>query len=675
MMRTEILAPAGNFDSLVAAVRSGADAVYFGTGNFNARRNAGNFDAEELKRAIDFCHLHGVKCHITLNTLVGDSELDELKETLRHICQAKADALILQDLGVVKLAREICPDLELHASTQLSTGTFKGLKILKSLGFTRAVLPRELSKREIENIAKNSPLELEMFVHGALCMSVSGQCLLSAMLGSRSGNRGLCAQPCRLPFAVKNGTGTDLSLKDLSLVEEIKELSELGIKSFKIEGRMKRPEYVSAAVTACRESLDGEYSDGRKEELKALFSRSGFTKGYYEAKLGRDMFGFRQKENVTAATNDLLKKYAKIYEKETAVHTVDFVFTAHQNEQPALSAKTEDITAFVSTDITCEQAINKPLTAQKVIAQLQKCGGTVFNAGEIECEIDENISIPLSVINSMRREILAELADKITERKEYTVNEFEYSIHDRTLENKKVYLCFYDAAQIPDSIKCDRVFLPVDSSEEVIEKYNAGLFIPRGVFGNAEELTQKLKLSKAKYVLCNTLDAVSIAENAGKEIIGGPFLNIFNSISAQEIKNLGINETTLSYELTVNQISNLKADIKRGCVVYGRTPLMLTRNCPVRNGRTCSECKRNSKLTDRKGIEFPVMCQNGFSEIFNSRPVYMLDKLNEIKNTDFDMLIFTFESRKEIENVLSSNKTGKAPDKEFTRGLYYRGVE
>ena len=306
-MKTEILAPAGSFEALKAAVLSGADAVYFGTGNFNARRNADNFDGEGLKKAIDYCHLHNVKCHITLNTLVKDDELDEVISTIKRTCSLGADALILQDLAAVKLVSEICPEVQMHASTQLSTGTPEGLKLLKKLGFSRAVLPRELSLEQIKRIAENSPLELEAFVHGALCMCVSGQCLLSAMLGSRSGNRGLCAQPCRLPFAAENGTGTDLSLKDLSLIEEINELSSVGVCSFKIEGRMKRPEYVAAAVTACRESLENIYTAERKDELKSLFSRSGFTKGYYENKLGRDMFGTRQKEKVTSATAELLK--------------------------------------------------------------------------------------------------------------------------------------------------------------------------------------------------------------------------------------------------------------------------------------------------------------------------------------------------------------------------------
>lgn len=267
MKHPEILAPCGSEEALTAAVRSGADAVYFGAGDFNARRNADNFDSDALTRAAALCRAHGVRFHITLNTLVADSQLADLQKTVARICCISADALIVQDLGVLRLVRQMCPDMELHASTQMSVGTHAGLSLLHSCGFARAVLPRELSKSEIAALCADKPLELEMFVHGALCMCVSGQCLLSAMLGSRSGNRGLCAQPCRLQFAAEGGTGHDLSLKDLSLLENAGTLASLGIDSFKIEGRMKRPEYVAAAVTACKSALEGSYSAQQKSEL------------------------------------------------------------------------------------------------------------------------------------------------------------------------------------------------------------------------------------------------------------------------------------------------------------------------------------------------------------------------------------------------------------------------
>ncbi len=675
-MRTEILAPAGNFDSLTAAVRSGADAVYFGTGNFNARKNAANFEGFELERAVDFCRLHGVKCHIALNTLVGDDEIPEFKKTVKRICNLHADALILQDLGAAKIVREICPEIELHASTQLSTGTLEGLRLLKKLGFTRAVLPRELSKKEIEYIAENSPLELEMFVHGALCMSVSGQCLLSAVLGSRSGNRGLCAQPCRLPFSAQGGTGNDLSLKDLSLIDRLGELARMGIKSFKIEGRMKRPEYVCAAVTACRESLEGTLSAKRLEELEALFSRSGFTSGYYDAKTGRDMFGFRKKENVISATDALLKKYSSLYEKEKPVYTVDFKLTASQGKAPELIAETENHSVKSVSEYICRPALNVALDSQRAAKQLSKCGGTVFRPGKIDCEIDSGLSVPVQELNCLRRNALNALENKILQREGYKTGDFEFTEKGLGFSQKrKTYLFFYREDRIPDGIKYDRIFLPLGTDEKIIERYNAGVMLPRGVFFNEGELCEKLKLSPARYVLCNTLDAVAIALKSGKEIIGGPFLNIFNSVSLSELSQFGISEALLSYELSVKQISKLKPKIKTGCVLYGRIPLMLTKNCPVNNGKSCAVCSKNGKITDRKNIDFPVVCQNGFSEILNSRPLYMQDKADEIKNVYFGAYFFTTEKKDEVRAILNGREKGLKPENEFTRGLYYRGVE
>ncbi len=661
--------------SLVAAVRCGADAVYFGAGNFNARRNASNFSGDELREAVDYCHLHSVKCHVTLNTLISDGEMSELAETVKRICSAGADALIIQDLGVAKLVREICPEIAMHASTQLSTGTPEGIKLLSELGFTRAVLPRELSRTEIEKIASVSPIELEAFVHGALCMCVSGQCLLSAMLGSRSGNRGLCAQPCRLPFAAKGGTGTDLSLKDLSLIERINELNSIGVCSFKIEGRMKRPEYVAAAVTACRKALDGCYGESDKNELKALFSRSGFTDGYYEGKLGREMFGKREKDDVTSATSELLRKYEKLWEKENAVYPADFAFSAYIGEKPTLSAKACGRSVFVEGEKVCEQALNRSLDCDSVKAQLSKCGGTVFFADNIDCDIGENVSVPLSAINALRREALEKLAAEITYRKPYKLN--EYSFKKSKPDNpsrRELYIQFSSVEQIPEEIGCDRMFLPLDTDAEIIKKYRAGVTVPRGLFGNYGIIGEKLESSPAAYALCNTPDAVALARNAGKQVIGGPFMNIFNSVALCEAGKLGISEQTLSYELTTKQIADI-AGIKTGCVVYGRTPLMLTRNCPVRNGVDCKDCKRQSFLTDRKSIDFPVRCENGFSQLYNSVPTYMLDRLGEIRGTSFDMLVFTTESKREVSGILDAYRLHSAPKGDYTRGLFTRGVE
>lgn len=675
MKKPEVLAPCGSAEALLAAVRSGADAVYFGAGDFNARRNADNFGGDAFLAAVKQCRSHGVRFHVTLNTLVSDNQLTALQETVRRACETAADALILQDLGVLRLVRQMCPDMEKHASTQMSVGTRAGLELLRSRGFTRAVLPRELSESEIAALCKDKPLELEMFVHGALCMCVSGQCLLSAMLGSRSGNRGLCAQPCRLAFAAENGTGYDLSLKDLSLLENAEALSRLGIDSFKIEGRMKRPEYVAAAVTSCKSALAGTYTEQQKTELSALFSRSGFTEGYFKNSLGREMFGTRQKENVTAATNALLKKYAALYEKEHAVFPVDFTLTAKVGERPTLIADYRDGCASITGTTLCEAAKTVPLTEEKVRAQLQKCGGTVFYARNIACALSENVSLPLSVLNAMRRAVLEILEKQLCEKVPKPINTVCVSFVPHNAEVPKRYIRFRNPAQIPENVSADRIFLPLDTPRETLEFYNAGVYLPRGLFGTEEKILRKLKESGVKYALCDTLDAVAIAKHAGVEIIGGAFLNIFNTLALEELAEIGAAEATLSQELTVSQIGSLGGNLPRGVCVYGRTPLMLTRNCPVRNGKSCKDCNRQSGLTDRKGIFFPVLCENGFSEIFNSRPTYMGDRLSEIRNVDFHLYDFTTESKAKCAEILCAYAAGEPPVGEYTRGLFYRGVE
>lgn len=677
MTKPEILAPCGGFPALLAALRCGADAVYFGFGAFNARRNAANFSDEEAEKALRLCRLHGVRAHITLNTLVSDDELKNLAETLKRTCREAADALILQDLGVIRLARTLYPDLPRHASTQMTVGTPAGLRLLASRGFSRAVLPRELMKTEIAELSENTPLELEAFVHGALCMCVSGQCLLSAMLGSRSGNRGLCAQPCRLPFAADGGTGHDLSLKDLSLIDNLPELVKLGVCSFKIEGRMKRPEYVAAAVTACREALAGNYNDTREADLEALFSRSGFTDGYFENNRGKAMFGTRKKENVTAATNTLLKSYEKLYEKECAVRPVQFEFTAKINDAPRLVAVCDGHSVTVFGDTLCEPAKARPLTEETVEKQLQKCGGTVFFAKEIQYHIDENIALPLSELNALRRKALDALTEALSAPKPYKINEMPLldAFPAHKAGTKKWYFRFRDASAIPENLQFDRLFLPLSTPKQTLAKHHAGVYLPRGLFGSQKQTLKALRESGAPYALCDTLDAVAIAKEAGTEIIGGPFLNLFNTLALKEAEEIGVSEVAVSYELTVNQINRLGGELPRGVCVYGRTPLMLTRNCPIKNGMTCAQCGRKQSITDRKGIAFPVRCENGFSEIFNSRPTCLSDRIHELHNIDFYLLDFTTENKAECRQIIENYRRGAPADGAYTRGLYYRGVE
>ena len=407
-MSIEILAPCGSAESLIAAVRCGANAVYLGTKELNARRGADNFDGNGLKKAIEYAHARGVKVHITLNTLVSDAEMKSAYATVKTALEYGADAFIVQDLGLAKMMRECFPQAVLHASTQCSVNTPDGFRALEALGFSRAVIPREMSLDEIKEIRKSTDMELEIFVHGALCMCVSGQCYLSGMLGERSGNRGLCAQPCRLAFSADNSGSCDLSLKDLSLISHIKEIENAGVVSLKIEGRMKRPEYVAAAVTACKKAIEGSYSASDETVLKSVFSRSGVTDGYFTGKTD-GMFGTRQKEDVVSAAG-VLKELSHLYDNENPLLPIELDFVCRKGENITLTARALAKTVTAQADAP-ETAVNKPMTEDSVRARLSKLGGTQFYADGINIELDDGLIAPASVINALRREVVEKLSE------------------------------------------------------------------------------------------------------------------------------------------------------------------------------------------------------------------------------------------------------------------------
>ncbi len=674
--KSEVLAPAGSREALKAAVLCGADAVYLGVEALNARRSAENFSLEGLPETVDFCHSRGVKVYLTLNTLVNDDELKTAEKIIKCSYACGVDALILQDFAAVEIAKSVAPDMPLHASTQMSVQSLTGINALYKAGFSRAVIPRELSEAEIDYLCQNSPIELEMFVHGALCMCVSGQCYLSAMLGSRSGNRGACAQPCRLPFSADNSGSFDLSLKDLSLIDELNRLSDKGIASFKIEGRMKRPEYVAAAVTVCRQALSGKVDPSLKENLKSVFSRTGFTDGYYTNSLGSEMFGTRRKEDVVSAA-PVLSVLSKLYEKEKPCFRVDFDFAAKLDCPVVLSASVNNIKVVEKSEFITRTALNKPLDEYSVKEQLSKTGGTQYYPGEIICNIDENINVPVSVINKLRRSALEKITSEIIRRPERKPGDFYYIKNCRISENRPRIICrFRNESVIPDNSDCaDEIILPVNS---IKTKFNVSAELPRGIFGNDEKLLSSLVSLKEKgvsSVWAGTLDAMELGKKAGMRVNAGFGSNIFNSAALSYYEKQGIEKALLSAELTLNQIKNLGGNIPRGIFAYGRVPLMLTRNCPVKNKKSCESCKQKSFLTDRKSAEFPVDCISGCSELLNSRPVYTADRLKEIKNVDFILLYFTTETKSEAEKIISAYKTGAKPDFEFTRGLLYRGVE
>lgn len=680
-MAAEILAPAGGYDALVAAVRCGANAVYLGGKALNARRNASNFSDEELREAVAYCHARNVKVYLTLNTLVADSELETAYDAIECACNSHADALILQDIGLVSLVRQVCPDMPMHASTQMSVQSIEGIRELEKMGFARVVLPRELSESEIAAIAAKTDMELEYFVHGALCMCVSGQCLMSSVLGGRSGNRGLCAQPCRLPFGVNGKGGNALSLKDLSLVDELRRLEEAGVCSFKIEGRMKRPEYVAAAVTACKNSLNNINDYNINEALRAVFSRSGFTKGYFEGKLGKDMFGVRRKEDVEGAA-PVLSSLARLYDGEKPLLPADMELKFKRSEPLTLKVSACGKTAAVTGDIPSE-AVNKAVTEEELRDRLAKCGGTQFFAGDISIDLDEGLNAPASAINRLRRQALTELDGELAKGRDIPFTRTERFTAPHRAERMKLHARFFSEASVPDSLDgLARVILPIETSPETLKRVldsgaQAAVEIPSAVFSNADKYVKKLtelKENGLSLAWACGLDGVGIARRAGLRFACGFGMNIFNSVSVSEAAALGAEDCLLSCEVSLAQAAHIGGKLPRGLMIYGRIPLMMTRNCPVATKLTCAECGGRSYLLDRMGVRFPVRCKNGCSFVLNSRPLWLADKLNDIRNVDYGLLWFTDESKEECTRMISDYRRGGAPQGEFTRGLYYKGV-
>lgn len=663
--RPEILAPAGSMESLIAAVRCGANAVYLGTKGINARRCATNFTFEELKQAVEYCHAREVKIYLALNILISDSERELAYKTVEAGLSLGVDAFIIQDLGLAKIIHNHFPTARMHASTQCSVNSPEGFKALEKMGFVRAVLPREMSLDEIKEIRQATDMELEMFVHGALCMCVSGQCYLSAMLGGRSGNRGLCAQPCRLGFSADASRSCDLSLKDLSLIGNINEIAQAGVVSLKIEGRMKRPEYVAAAVTFCKKAIDGEYTASDENTLKSVFSRTGFTDGYFTGER-KDMFGTRQKEDVVAA-KDVLKELSHLYDNENPLVPIDIEFVCKANRKAELTARALGKEATVVGTVP-EAAINKPMTEETVKSRLAKFGNTQFYLNNITVELDDGLILPASVINSMRREAV----EILSEVKIEPFTQMPYKADRYAEKNCTPYYTarFLNPDSIPDKHPFKRIFIPIWSSDEDFVDNRAGVEIPRGLFGMEEKLTKRLEHLKkigVKKALCSNLGAYSLAKKMGFEVYGDFGLNIFNSESAQLF-----NSPILSFEATLEQTNRIGAK-DTGIIGYGYLPLMLTRNCPIKNHLGCSRC--TGKLTDRKGFEFKVKCSPyPCVEVLNPVPVYMGDRQKEIK-TDFIHFYFTDESKNQVEQIINLFKTGGQFDGKYTRGLTYRGVE
>ena len=692
----ELLSPAGSMEAVTAAVQNGADAVYFGYGDFNARRSAKNLTREEAAAAVSYCHLRGCKVNLTLNTLLTDRELPDAAELAAHASDIGVDAVIVQDLGAARMLRQSVPQLPIHGSTQMTVHSLDGVKLCADLGLTRVVLGRELDRDQIAYICQNSPIEIEIFGHGALCMCWSGQCFFSSVIGGRSGNRGLCAQPCRLNYGW-NGKADEypLSLKDLSLAGHLKQLQEMGVACLKLEGRMKRPEYV-AIVTGIYARALREGREPTPQELDTLaqaFSREGFTDGYYMGRKGPDMFGTRQEGK---EPRELYAQARSTYESGENRKEPVRLYALIQPDQPAQVAAEDRLghVARVEGPVP-EAARNVPLTREKVEAQLQRTGGTPFACEKTTAKVAQGLSLPLSELNDLRRRVLEELSRQRQMPPQRHREPYQPGVR---YENPKTPPIFTVSLRCADQLSSDLLrlrpallYLPAGEGashpEAVRRCLQAGIpvaaVLPR-ICTDAElpQLERELIAMRelgVEQALAGTWGAVRRAQQLGFQVRGDYGLGVYNSQTMKELKRLGLISATLSFELKLPQIRDLSKAIPAELIVYGRLPLMITENCIIHNHYGRHACGNVNLLTDRKGERFPVVkawgCRN---EILNSKKLFLADKQKDWQKLGLwgARLMFTTENALECAQVLERYlNQGKYQPNDFTRGLYYRDVE
>ena len=699
----ELLAPAGSMEAVAAAVQNGADAVYLGYGDFNARRNAKNFSEEEFAAAVSYCHLRGAKVYLTLNTLLTDRELPKAAEVAAQASAIGADAVLIQDLGVLRMLRQTAPDLPVHASTQMTLHNLDGVKMAADLGLTRAVLSRELSRDQIESICQRAPIEIEVFAHGALCMCYSGQCEMSAVIGGRSGNRGACAQPCRLPYGVneKAARGHPLSLKDANLSAYLQELDDMGVACLKLEGRMKRPEYVAVITGIYRRLLDEKRGPSREEsrQLEAAFSRSGFTDGYYKGRTGPEMFGTRP-ENAPEPKELFARAKAGYSREDSRRVPVDMVCTLRAGEPVSLTASAGGHTVRAEGPAP-EEARNRALTAEELQSRLEKTGGTVFRPRETRVELEEGLMLPASAVNALRRQALEGLEAALAQppvRRTGTPSPLPQA---QPGPDAPVLTCsIMRPEQLTEPLaQCETVYVPAELLEKLdldrwAEMTHICAVLPR-IFRTEDQAALRALLQqhrqKLSAVAIGNLGHLPIAESLGLPLWGDLGLNLFNSESLLFWKELGLEAAAVSMELRWQQLRDLRKVLPCEAVVYGRLPLMIMENCVIRNQLGCRDagrdyadrspacrCGQENVLVDRTGARFPLVGQWGHRcEIENSRVLFLADK-PEWRQLGLTRarLRFTTEPPEECVRVLRAyqGRSDYRPD-QLTRGLFYRGVE
>lgn len=693
----ELLSPAGSPEAVVAAVQNGADAVYMGFGNFNARRGAKNFTNEEFESAVRYCRVRGCKVYVTLNTLVSDREIPEALKMAGRACEAGADALLVQDLGLARILKCALPDMPLHASTQMSIHNLAGVEAAAEMGISRAVLARELSLEQIARIAERSPIEIEVFAHGALCFCHSGQCYMSALIGRRSGNRGACAQPCRLQYSL-GGRMDDypLSLKDNCLVKYLKELEAAGVACVKIEGRMKRPEY-TAIVTGIysRAIHDGtEPSETEMRQLEAAFSRQGFTDGYLMGQKGPQMFGVRGEPDKDA--NKLFAAARKEYaNSEIRRVPVKFFALVKAGENSRFAVEDAQGNKVIKEGPIPQKAESQAISQQTVYDQLYKTGGTPYACTDVSSVVDEGLYLPTSVLNEMRRTLLDALSEERKTPPVRKIGKMPKTPADvKILGKPKLIFQVTLAEQLTTELAefCpEYIYVPLEilvGNPLAVLPFAKNGAVPVAVLprviadDQSPEIMEKLKRACAMgidEVLVGNMGHVRFARLAGLNVRGDFGLNVYNSDTLQVLNAAGFLSATASFELRLSQIRDMRKPINTEAIVYGRLPLMVSDQCIIKNSAGQCNCHNPVSLSDRTGQLFPVMKEFGCRNvIYNAHKLFMGDKQEELKNCGLwgVRLLFTNEGAEECVRIAESyaGQSDYVPNG-FTRGLYYRGVE
>lgn len=695
----EILAPAGDWDMLRAAVYSGADCVYVGVEGFNARRPATNFGKDDLARAVAFCHARNCKVYAAFNTLVLPGQREQAAKAVQQVVTAGCDAIIVQDLGVAAIAKQVAPQLALHASTQMSVHSLAGVQQLAKWGFSRAILARELQEDEIAAIAVQSPIELEVFVHGALCVSVSGQCMMSAFLGGRSANRGACAGTCRLPFGAKTQAVTiensqakqrreennnHLSMKDLSILDALPRLQKMGIASAKIEGRLRGPEYCAVVVDSARKAALGHNYD--RQLLHDIFSRSGFTDGWFTAKPDKEMFGTRTAADLAAGKKALPKARA-LYRRERARVPITIAISiAQQGGRFILSDGIHQIEKEIHGSL--EKAARDMVPVLRQAAS--KTGGTPFYIKNPETDITiqtDGSFVAGPMLSELRRNALEELLNRreALPKNEKNSAALPQLANERKHETKEPTLRarFESYNQMPENAAelCDELVLPLWQAEQVPDCLRAKtwLWLPRVLFGQEEERAraaiEKVKSAGFRGVEIQNIGHWQLCQ--GVPVTAGFGLNITNADSVAVAVAEGCETITLSPELSLRQMGKIARTVplkaRVAAFAYGHIPVMLTRACPLKNVTNCEKCKKQGYLVDRKGLSFPVLCQGKVRSIYNPVVLWMGDRLLELP-ADVAVLYFTVEDKKQAAQIIKCYKNNEKAPFNFTRGLYDKGL-